>query len=186
MSQPDDRRGEEALGRMSRRLEHLRALMDEIEKQRRQAEADGLSFTAPTAEQLDEKLRRSTSPFITFQGWSGSAPRDGTLSYTVGISNPDPDLWFWLFAHVFVGRANLPRDVGHAVLACDERFPQLTEPAFDGFVLQPFTTGSLSFTIEIPPEVQVSNYLGNTFLFQSTWHDPALYLDRSLFVFGVT
>jgi hypothetical protein len=186
MAEPNDRRGEEAFERMSRRVEHLRALLDEIEKQRRQAEADGLNFTAPTAEQLDEKLRRSMSPFITFQGWSGSAARDGTLSYTVGITNPDPDPWIWLFAHVFVGRANLPRDVGNAVQACDGRFPQLTEPAFDGLVVQPFSTDSLSFTIEIPPDVQVSNYLGNTFLFQSTWHDPARYLDRSLFVFGVT
>ena len=44
---------------------------------------------------------------------------------------------------------------------------------------------SLSFGIPVPNDIQASNYLGNTFLFQTTWHDAGTYLDRSLYVFEV-
>jgi hypothetical protein len=186
MASQDEPRGGSAFERQQRRTEHLRSLLDEIEKRRQQAESEGLNFTAPTTEQLEEKLRRAQSPFIWFQGWSGSAPRDGTLSYTVGVTNPDPDPWIWLFAHVFVGRANLPRSVGEAVAAVDTRFPQLTEPEFAGLTLPAFANDSLTFSIEMPAGAEPSNYLGNTFVFQATWHDPAVYLDRSLFVFELT
>jgi hypothetical protein len=186
MAESEQPRGERFDERLNRRAEHVRALLDETEKRRRAAEAEGLNFTAPTPEQLEEKLQRGRSPWIWFQSWSGSAPRDGTLSYTVGITNPDPDPWIWLFAHVFVGRANLAPDVNEAVTAADVRFPQLTMPAFSGLQIPAFGNDSLSFTIDIPADVDPSNYLGNTFVFQSTWHDPALYLDRSLFVFEVT
>jgi hypothetical protein len=32
--------------------------------------------------------------------------------------------WIWLFAHVFVDLASLPRSVGDATAAVDDRFPQ--------------------------------------------------------------
>jgi hypothetical protein len=176
----------DAVARLSARLEALRALADETEKRRAQAESEGRQFTALTSEQLEEKLRRARSPMIVWQSWSGSAPRGGSLSYDVGVLNPDPDPWIWLFAHVFTGRANLAPDVGAAVAACDTRFPQLTEPAFAGLSIPAGATSSFSFSIEIPPGVEATNYLGNSFLFQGMWHDPAIYLDRGLFVFAVT
>ena len=40
--------------------------------------------------------------------------------------------------------------------------------------------------LPVPAGIEATNYLGNSFLFQSTWHDPGVYIDRSLFVFGVT
>jgi len=188
MGRPDEgqRGAQDTAERLSRRLEALRALADETDKRRAQAESEGRNFTAPTAEQLDEKLRRAHSPMIVWQSWSGSAPRGGSVSYDVGVLNPDPDPWDWLFAHVFIGRANLAPGVDGAVAACDTRFPQLTQPSFAGLSIAAGATASFSFSMEIPPQVEPTNYLGNSFLFQGTWHDPAVYLDRGLFVYEVT
>jgi hypothetical protein len=45
---------------------------------------------------------------------------------------------------------------------------------------------SSTFVGPVPAGVESTNYLGNSFLFQSIWHDPGLYIDRSVFVFEVT
>ena len=160
-------------------------IAEEIERQRKAHERKGLQFTALTPEQLERKLKRTDSPMIVFQGWSGSAPVGGTVSYNVGISNPDPIDQIWLFVHLFVGAANIALDVSDAVSAVDERFARLTQPKFAGLTVKSGATETLSFTLPIP-KVEKTNYLGNSFLFQSTWHDPGKYLDRSLFVFEVT
>jgi hypothetical protein len=185
MAERDEERRKELGDELGQQADYGRALLDEIESQRKSADSEGRHFTAPTKEQLRKKLRSARSPFITYQSWSGKAPTDGTLSYTVGVTNPDPDPWIWLFVHLFVGGANVAPDVSEAITAVDVRFPQLTMPEFAGLTIQPATTDSLSFEIPIPG-VEPSNYMGNSFLFQGTWHDPALYLDRSLFVFEVT
>jgi hypothetical protein len=111
-------------------------------------------------------------------------PDRETEPWHLGIFNPDPDTWIWLFVHTFVGMANLARDPGLGVLAVDDRFPRLTMPQFAGLSLAPGNTEQLDFSIVVP-RVDPGNYLGNSFLFQSTWHDPGQYLDRSLFVFEV-
>ena len=169
-----------------RQAEFVNRLLEEIDRQQQEAERQGLNFTAPTEEQLKKKLAAAQSPMIVFQAWSGSVSAPGTLSYTVGINNPDPVQWIWLFGHVFIGPANIVRDVGDAVSAVDPRFPRLTLPEFAGLTLAAGDTQSLSFSLTVPGDVERSNYLGNTFLFQSTWHDVGRYLDRSLFVFEVT
>jgi hypothetical protein len=188
VTEPQDERERrrQLVENLERRTAQARQLVDEIDQQRQEAERQGLNFSAPTADQLRSKLARTNSPMIVFQSWSGSAPRGGALNYTVGINNPDPDPWIWLFAHVFVGPANVARNVDDAVSAVDSRFPRLTMPEFAGLTLDPGVTQSLSFSLEVPAGVDPSNYLGNTILFQSTWHDVGEYLDRSLFVFGVT
>jgi hypothetical protein len=185
----EERQGEERRGfarDLERQAEYAKALLEEIDRQRQEAERQDLNFTAPTEEQLKKKVAKAESPMIVFQGWSGSVAAPGTINYTVGISNPDPIQWIWLFAHVFVGPANIARDVGHAVSAVDPRFPRLTMPKFDGLSLAPGTTQSLNFSLTVDGDIERSNYLGNTFLFHSTWHDVGQYLDRSLFVFEVT
>ncbi len=102
------------------------------------------------------------------------------------MNNPDPDARIWLFVHVFVGPANIARNHDDALALVDTRFPRLVEPAFDGLSLDPGATASLDFSLAVPAGVDPSNYLGNSFLFTATWHDPAEYLDRGLFVFRVT
>jgi hypothetical protein len=185
MADVDDDGHEAFKERLSQQLGHVHALLDEIKKRRAEAESEGLSFTAPTPEQLEQKLRRSRSPFIYFQGWN-NASAGGTVNYTLGITNPDPTGWIWLFVHLFVGPANIALRVGDAVQAVDPRFPRLTQPRFDGLSLNAGASQPLNFSIPVPSSVEPGNYLGNSFLLQSVWHDPGEYLDRSVFVFEVT
>ena len=122
---------------------------------------------------------------IVWQTWGGSAPPGGSISYSLGIYNPDPMPWDALFNHVFVGAANLAADPDDALPAVDARFARLTQPDFAGLTVNPGVTQSLSYVLPIPPGAERTNYLGNSFLFHSTWHDKAQYFDRSLFVFKV-
>jgi hypothetical protein len=168
-----------------RRASNARNVLAEIERQREELTGRGYHFTAPTGEQLVAKFASAKSPMIVFQGWSGSTGTPGTISYTVGINNPDPVAQGSLFVHLFIGPANVAPNVNNALGLVDQRFPRLTEPEFFGLTIQPGATDSLSFSVDVPAGVEPSNYLGNSFLFQATWHDPGQYLDRSLFVFKV-
>src|SRR5207248_2699976 len=79
------------------KTKQLKTILEEIEKHRKEAESKKLSFTAPTEEQLRKKLRKTKSPMIVYQLWTGSAPAGGQINYEVGIHNPDPTPWIWLF-----------------------------------------------------------------------------------------
>jgi hypothetical protein len=172
------------------RIPALAAKQDKIKKDvqklQREAKRQGWNFTTPTDDQLKEKLGRAKSPMIVFQGWSGSAAPGGSISYQVGINNPDPTNWIWLFVHLFIGPGNMVPNTGPALAPFDDRFPRLTLPDFDGLQIASGATETLDFQIPVPAGVEATNYLGNSFLFQSTWHDPGDYIDRSLFVFEVT
>lgn len=168
-----------------RQAAFMKNVAEQIEQAKEGYERRGMVSTSVTPEQLERKLKRANSPMIVSQGWSGSAPVGGTIDYSVGISNPDPVDYSSLFVHLFIGPANIAPDVDDAVAAVDERFPRLTNPQFAGLVLKAGSFEQINFIIPIPV-LDKSNYLGNSFLFQSTWHDPATYLDRSLFVFEVT
>jgi hypothetical protein len=164
---------------------HLQKILKEIEARRKEAEKEGLNFTAPTEEELIEKLQRVNSPMIVFQGWSGSSPQSGQINYSVGVFNPDPVSRSSLYVHVLVGPGNFVSDVGDALETLDERFPRLTLPSFFGLTVNSGATQRLDFTIPIP-NVEASNYLGNSFLFQAAYHDVGTYFDRSVFPFEVT
>jgi hypothetical protein len=168
-----------------RQAAFIRDLAEHIERSRQEQVDQGLTFTAVTPEQLEHKLKRSNSPMIVWQSWSTSTPVGGVLQYRVGVSNPDPVDYPSVYLHAFVGLANIAQDVDTAVLAVDTRFPQLTGPSVSGLVLKAGTSDQVSFDVSIPA-VEGSTYLGNSVLFQATWHEPANYLDRGLFVFEVT
>jgi hypothetical protein len=176
---------EKALEFEKERAKRLKSLLDEIERRRKEVKK-GWNFTAPTEEQLRKKLSSTKSPMIAWQSWSGSVPAGGTLNYSLGIHNPDPTGHIWLFVHVFIGPATVVSDIGPASTAVDPRFPRLAMPKFDGLSIDPGGNKSLDFAIKIPPGVEPSNYLGNSFLFQSNWHALAQNFDRSNFVFEVT
>jgi hypothetical protein len=59
-------RGGEERTKFVEELEHqtesVKRLLDEIERQRHKAERQGLNFTAPTAEQLENELDRTEIP----------------------------------------------------------------------------------------------------------------------------
>lgn len=176
--------------RMDRRAEreagNVRRLLAEIESRHAEASRAGRNFTAVSEGQLVRKLRSANSPMITFQSWDSAVAPGGALDYTVGITNPDPDPAVWLFAHLFVGPGTIAADIRTALAAVDDRFPRLTEPAFDGLTIDAGMTETIDFTVPIPGGVEASNYLGNAVLFGADWHDPATYLDQGLFIFSVT
>ena len=164
---------------------HIKKTLDEIEKQRKNVKK-GDNFTAPTEEQLRKKFDRINSPYIYFQSWGPAAP-GGTVTYNVGVTNPDPTQAIWVFAHVFFGSGNVVGNVGEFLLNVDERFPRLTQPDFAGLTLASGASATLTFSIKIPTNIDhPTNYLGNTALFQFNWHDVGTYLDRSVFVVKVT
>lgn len=163
-------------------------LTEEIDRRRAQAQSENHSFT-PLREQ--EFLRDLNKPLVVWQAWTPAPKLGGTLVYRVGVANPTPKPRPWLFAHAFIGAANIgvdltPRGVAEALSAVDPRFPRLSLPGFPGLFLDAGAINTLTFVMELPSDVQRGNYLGNCFLFQSTWHDPGEYLDRSLFVFEVS
>lgn len=163
----------------------VKKVRDLIRKEKEKAKKKGHVFTELDENEIRSKLTRVHTPFINFQSWSSSAPAGGTISYTVGIFNPDPITQSSMFVHLFIGPANPVPDVGAALAQVDDRFPRLSEPQFFGLSLAPSTGSSLSFQVNVP-SVEPSNYLGNSFLFRADWHDVGDYLDRSIFVFQVT
>jgi len=166
--------------------EQVRSILDEIAQRREEARAKGLNFTALSEEQIRKKLARKVSPLMVWQSWVGSAPSGLTITYKVGIHNPDPTGQFGIFDHLFIGPANPVSDVGAALSTVDTRFPRLTLPEFDGLSIDPATTKYLSFAIKVPMDIESTNYLGNSFLFRAEWHGVGEYIDRSAFVFRVT
>jgi hypothetical protein len=162
--------------------QHIQRIEQDVEKRRRENKGD--HFSSLTPEQIRKRLKRVNSPFITWSGWSGASP-GGTFNYYIGIYNPDPTEATQLWAHVWIGTGNMDPILSTFLLNVDTRFPRLTEPA-EGLTVAPGTAGELIFPLTVPTTVQRTNYLGNCFLMQvGNWHDPAVYLDRSLFIFQV-
>src|SRR5437879_1398714 len=123
------------------------AIREEIEKRRREAEGKGEKFTGLTDEQLARKLHRAKSPMIVWQSWTGSTAPGGSINYALGIYNPDPTAWVWLFVHLFVGAANMVADPDDALAAVDTRFARLTAPDFAGLSINPGQTQSIDFSL---------------------------------------
>jgi hypothetical protein len=187
MIEKDPQKVEKILERVERnRKEQVEKILEEIEKERQKAKKEKMNFTAPTKEQLEKKLAKIETPMIIFQWYPGSTSSPGTVTYTVGIHNPDPFQNIWIYNHVFIGPANMVPDVGAALATVDTRFPRLTEPAFPGLTIPPNSSVSQSFTIDVPPNIQPSNYLVNSFVFLADWHDVGEYIDRGVISFTVT
>lgn len=167
------------------RNEQLKRILHDIDRHKEVFQKKGMNFTTPDEEQVRRKLNRAHSPMIVFQGWGGATTPGGTLTYNVGIHNPDPAGWVWLFGHVFVGPANMIPPIGEALETADPRFPHLTQPAFPGLSIATNETATLSYSIPIPTGIQSTNYQGNVFLYQADWHDVGEYLDRGTFIFAV-
>ncbi len=163
--------------------QHVAKIQAAIEKIKR--ENKGEHFTAITSEEIEKKFKRVNSPMIISQGWNSTTP-GGTVNYSLGIYNPDPTQAFWLFAHVAVGSGNVDPVTGTFLLNVDTRFPRLTQPAFDGLTLASGASAVLNYALKVPATAEKTNYLGNSCLMRFNWHDIGTYLDRSVFVFGVS
>jgi hypothetical protein len=163
--------------------QHVTKIQAAIEKIKR--ENKGEHFTSITPDEIEKKFKRVNSPMIISQGWNSTTP-GGTINYSLGIYNPDPAQAIWLFAHVAVGSGNVDPVTGTFLLNVDPRFPRLTQPAFAGLTLASGASAVLSYALKVPATVEKTNYLGNSCLMQFNWHDIGKYLDRSVFVFGVS
>src|SRR2546423_1722022 len=116
----------------------FKRIKGEIEKLRGSVKK-GDHFTALSDDQLREKLRRTNTPMIVGEGWSGSTTAGGTIGYSVSVTNPDPISRDSMYVHVFIGPANTVSDVGAALQIVDTRFPRLTQPTVFGLTLAPST-----------------------------------------------
>lgn len=162
--------------------QHVLAVEKAVEQLRQQAK--GGNFTALNAKEVERKLNRVNSPFITGQGWNHTT-QGGTVNLILGIYNPDPFQAYFLHAHAWVGSGNADPVVGTFLTNVDTRFPRLTQPEFPGLQLAPGASTVLSFSLTVPASVDDSNYLGNTCLMMVDFHDVGTYLDRSVFPFRV-
>jgi len=167
----------------------VRIIQAAIEEERQARENEGYTFTGLSRQELTEKLKRANSPIIVFQGWDNSAAPGGTISYTVGVFNPDPAGWGQLSVAVSIGNRNpiVSNDV--FLSDFDRRFPTMAQPATLGFALGPLGSASASasfdFVLNVPDPVERTGYFGNTVLEQIRFHDVGLYLDRAVFFFSV-
>lgn len=164
---------------------HMTVIEEEIARQRRARKYE--HFTGISPEELEKKLQRVNSPFLTFQGWSG-APPGGSFAYTVGIHNPDPTSASNLYIYVFVGPGNCVTDTGSFLLNVDTRFARQAQPPAFGLVLASGVSTSQTFTIPVPATVEKTTYFGNSALVQAppSYNDIGTYLDRAVFPFTVT
>ena len=60
------------------------------------------------------------------------------------------------------GSGNVDPVTGTFLSNVDERFPRLTQPAFDGLSLAPGASATLSFSIKVPASAEKTNYLANS------------------------
>jgi hypothetical protein len=157
----------------------------EIARERKNRERKGETFTGLTKEEFEKKMKRVDSPMIVWQSWSGSAPPGGTISYTVGVQNPDAFGWVWLAVSVSIGNRNAIVSNDEFMTTFDARFPTYAKPATTGFSLAAGATTSQAFTIKIPAGVEKTGYFANACLVQLNWHDVGKYLDRGLCFFDV-
>ena len=162
---------------------HMTVIEEEIARQRRAGKYE--HFTSISPEELEKKLQRVNSPFLTSQGWS-SAPPGGSFGYTVGIHNPDPTSASNLYVYVFVGPGNCVSDTGLFLLNVDTRFARQAQPPFFGITLASLASTSQNFTIQVPAAVEKTTYFGNSVLLQPNYNDIGTYLDRAAFPFTVT
>jgi hypothetical protein len=56
--------GRKFVEELEHQTESVKRLLDEIERQHHKAERQGLNFTAPTAEQLENELNRTEIPQV--------------------------------------------------------------------------------------------------------------------------
>lgn len=71
-------------------MQALEAIKKSAEAERARAEQARMSFVVADDATLVANRLRANSPIIHYMGWSATVPQGGTLSFTVGVFNPDP------------------------------------------------------------------------------------------------
>jgi hypothetical protein len=154
--------------------------LEEIEVLRRQAQQQGLAFSAPSREQLERKIRGETSnsPYIYSMSWTSGTTPGSPAYYNVSVSNPDPQGYYPMFVSVFFGVANFFDNIADGLIARDDRWPFLSSAPFN---LAAGGTSTQSFSYTTPAAVPRSTYCGNAVVWRGELHDKGAYADRGLF-----
>lgn len=154
--------------------------LEEIELLKRQAEQQGLAFSAPSREHLERKIRGETaqSPFIYAMGWTSGTTPGSAATYQLWMSNPDPVGYYPVFVSVYFGVANFFDNIANGIIGRDDRWPFLSSPPF---AMAAGATATQAFTYTTPASVPRSTYLGNSVVWRGEYHDKGAYFDRGLF-----
>jgi len=160
--------------------EEVERRLEEIELLRRQADQQGLAFSAPSKEQLERKIRGETSnsPYIYSMSWTSGTTPGSPAYYQLWMSNPDPVGYYPVFVSVYFGVANFFDNIADGIIGRDDRWPSMGSPPF---ALAAGTTATQAFNYTTPASVQRSTYLGNSIVWRGDYHDKGDYFDRGLF-----
>jgi len=79
---------------------HIKNIQEAIEKQRRKHEQKGEQFVSITPEQIEKKLKRVNSPFITGHGYNPKTTPGGTVPYVLYFYNADTTQYGLVFAQL--------------------------------------------------------------------------------------
>ena len=175
--------------KVTQKLKHLDRILEHIEQARKETEAKGLTFVAPTEAEIKAKLRRANSPVIIALSCTPAVPAGGQVSHGILVYNPDPNTSRHLYGYVFVGPGNVISDTAQALGLADERFPRMAMgSASSGLGLDSGKSAWLTCCLPVPPDTAKATYLCNTFLLQVSEFSQSgsgRYLDRTLFAFEV-
>jgi hypothetical protein len=162
---------------------HIKNIQEAIEKQRRDHEQKGKRVVSITPEEIEKKLKRINSPFITYIITSGHALNPGgTFYYGFGIYNPDATQVFELCGHIWVGSGNIDPTVGTFLLNVDTRFPRLTQVIVQ---LDPNTSGYVDFNFQVPVTIERTIYFLQSCLMEINPFNTGRYLDRGAILLNV-
>jgi hypothetical protein len=158
----------------------LEKRLAEIEQLKQDAAARGAAFSAPTEEELAQKIRGESgkSPYIYAQSWTSGTSAGSPAQYSIYAANPDPTSHYPVFATIFFGLGNFLDDLGEAVDGRDVRWPYVSsEPAY----LAPGGNMTATFSYTTPTGLPRGTYVANSVLWEGNYHDKGVYFDRGLF-----
>lgn len=160
-------------------------LLEHIENLKEAAKLRGQRFESLSKKELLQKIKRKTSksPYFFWQSWS-STPPGGTITYNLGVHNPDPVSYAgnWLKAYLLFGPANFISNSDYALLSIDDRFPSYTKDVS----VSAGGSATVSFSIDVPTNIKPGEYIGNCFLVMRSSFDVGDVLDRACIDLEVT
>ena len=143
-------------------LDSIEKISDEIEAFRKESAERGLVFYSLTPEQVLEKLRSSTTPFIDSISYTSRSSAGIPFIFQIDVRNPDSTYHDGVFAYLFFGPATMIPDPSTALLSVDERL-------YRGYakfpIICPNATSRVVFNYTFPIEIPLGFYIGNVFIF---------------------
>ena len=161
----------------------IQKVREAIEKHRKAGKFE--HFDALTDEEIEKKLKRTNTPFISSLGYSSNTTPGGSFTFSAGVSNPDPVTVSEMYVYTQIGPGLAVTDNGIALLAVDDRWNRLAAPAPFGLSLPSGGFGSASVTIKAPSNIEKTTYFASVFLLRRQAFDVSLVLDRAGFAFAV-